>query len=109
MGLNSTKNTQSNMTWGLTVDSGFNYLVRFHFCEIYRNVNYTGESRFLIYIDHSLAEENADVLLWTDERETTIYKDYVVMIRKKGLDGEKQHILSIDLECSNMCDNTRVV
>ena len=26
-----------------------------------------------------------------------IYKDYVVMIRMKGLDGEKQYILSINL------------
>ena len=69
MGLHSTRNMQSNMTWALPVDLGFNYLVRLHFCEIDRNINYIGERRFLIYIDYQLAEENADVLLWTDERE----------------------------------------
>ena len=72
--------------------------MRLHFCEIDRNINYVGERQFLIYIDYQLAEENADVLLWTDEREMPIYKDYVVMIRKKGLDGEKQYILSINLQ-----------
>uniref|UniRef100_A0A7N2N5U3 Protein kinase domain-containing protein n=1 Tax=Quercus lobata TaxID=97700 RepID=A0A7N2N5U3_QUELO len=99
------RNTQSNMTWGVPVDSGFNYLVRLHFCEIDRDVRYVGERRFTIYIDYQLAEESADVLLWTDENKyMPFYKDYVVMVRKKGLDGEKQHILSIDLH--PMSDST---
>ena len=98
MGPNRSKNLQSNLTWELRVDSGFNYLVRLHFCETEPNINFIGERRFEIYIDYQIAEPDADILLWTDEnRETPIYKEYVVMIRKKGLDGEKQHILSIDL------------
>ena len=98
MGPNRSKNLQSNLTWELRVDSGFNYLVRLHFCETEPNINFVGERRFEIYIDYQIAEPDADILLWTDEnRETPIYKEYVVMIRKKGLDGEKQHILSIDL------------
>ncbi|XP_030959139.1 receptor-like protein kinase FERONIA [Quercus lobata] len=32
MGPNMTKNMQSNLTWGLRVDTGFKYLVRLHFC-----------------------------------------------------------------------------
>ena len=31
MGPNSTRNLMSNLTWGLLVDTGFNYLVRLHF------------------------------------------------------------------------------
>jgi hypothetical protein len=61
MGPNNTKNLQSNLTWGLPVDSGFNYLVRLHFCELIINKIF-GQRRFIIYIDYQLAEEDADVL-----------------------------------------------
>ncbi|GMY12868.1 receptor-like protein kinase FERONIA [Fagus crenata] len=101
MGLNQTKNKQSNLTWGLPVDLGFKYLVRLHFCETDENVNSPGERQFTIYIDYQLAELNADVVLWTDYRDTAFYKDYVVMIQAKGVDDGKKHILSIDLHPGN--------
>ncbi|GMY12875.1 receptor-like protein kinase FERONIA [Fagus crenata] len=97
MGPNPAKNLQSNLTWGIPVDSGFNYLVRLHFCEIDSNINVVGERRFIIYIDYQLAEENADVILWTYNSGKPFYKDYVVMIRKKGVEDNDNHILSIDL------------
>ena len=95
MGLNSTKNRLSNLTWGLPVDTGFNYLVRLHFCEIDLNIIYAGDRQFVIYIDSLLAEQDADVILWTDKFSRPVYKDYVVNIRKKGDEGS--HSLSIDL------------
>ncbi|KAF3954327.1 hypothetical protein CMV_020309 [Castanea mollissima] len=95
MGFNRTKNSLSNLTWGLPVDTGFNYLVRLHFCEIDPNMNVVGQRRFIIYIDSLIAEQAADVILWTEKIGTPVYKDYVVNIRKKGDEGS--HILSIDL------------
>ena len=95
MGLNITKNRLSNLTWGLPVDTGFNYLVRLHFCEIDLNIIYAGARQFVIYIDSLLAEQDADVILWTDKFGRPVYKDYVVNIRKKGDEGS--HSLSIDL------------
>ncbi|XP_050289037.1 receptor-like protein kinase FERONIA isoform X1 [Quercus robur] len=95
MGPDRTKNKQSNLTWGLPVDTGFNYLVRLHFCEIESEIHATGIREFYIYIDYQLAEERADVLLWTDDNDTPYYKDYVVMIKNKGNDT---HLLSIDLQ-----------
>ena len=94
MGLNRTDNLLSNLTWELPVDAGFNYLVRLHFCEIVDRVDSVGERQFIIYIDYQLAEETADVILWTRSNLTPYYKDYVVMIRNKGNDN---HTLSIDL------------
>ena len=94
MGRDRTKNRQSNLTWGLLVDTGFNYLVRLHFCEIESEIHASGTREFYIYIDYQLAEERADVLLWTDDNDTPYYKDYVVMIKNKGNDT---HLLSIDL------------
>ena len=97
MGIDLKRNLQSNLTWGLPVDSGFNYLVRLHFCEIDRDENHIGERRFIIYIDYRLAEQDADVLLWTDEdKYTPFYKDYVVMIQNKRVE-ENNYTLYIDL------------
>ncbi|XP_050249378.1 receptor-like protein kinase FERONIA [Quercus robur] len=95
MGPNSTRNLMSNLTWGLLVDTGFNYLVRLHFCEIEPNISIPGVRRFNIYIDYQQAEEAADVVLWTDSNYRPYFKDYVVMIRNKG---EDKHLLSIDLQ-----------
>ncbi|KAM3698979.1 hypothetical protein ACJW31_06G227600 [Castanea mollissima] len=95
MGPNSTRNLMSNLTWGLLVDTGFNYLVRLHFCEIEPNISIAGVRRFTIYIDYQLAEGAADVVDWTNSNYRPFFKDYVVMIRNKG---ESKHLLSIDLQ-----------
>ena len=68
------------MTWELPVDSGFHYLVRFHFCEIEKLIYFVGKRQFIIYIDYLIAELGADVILWTDEHVTPFYKDCVVKI-----------------------------
>ncbi|KAF3966834.1 hypothetical protein CMV_009108 [Castanea mollissima] len=96
MGFNHTENRLSNLTWELLVDVGFYYLVRLHFCEIDSKMTDVGQRRFIIYIDHLLADMDADVLLWTYKIGTPVYKNYVVMIRKKGVE-DNSHILSIDL------------
>ncbi|XP_030970939.1 receptor-like protein kinase FERONIA [Quercus lobata] len=95
MGSNRTKNRLSNLTWGLPVDMGFYYLVRLHFCEIDPNMNLVGQRRFIIYIDYLFAEMDADDY-WTDKIGRPVYKDYVVMIQKKGVE-DNSHILLIDL------------
>ncbi|GMY14045.1 receptor-like protein kinase feronia [Fagus crenata] len=94
MGRNKSKNMVSNLTWGLPIDTGFNYLVRLHFCEIEPLIKFDGERVFIIYIDYQVAEERTDVISWTDSNDTPYFKDYVVMIQKKG---EDNHTLSIDL------------
>ncbi|XP_050279677.1 receptor-like protein kinase FERONIA isoform X1 [Quercus robur] len=95
MGPNRTRNSMSNLTWGFPVETGFNYLVRLHFCEIDPHIQISGIREFTIYIDYQLAEETADVILWADDNDTPYYKDYVVMIQNKG---EDSHTLAIDLQ-----------
>nr|POF20729.1 receptor-like protein kinase feronia [Quercus suber] len=94
MGPNRTRNSMSNLTWGLPVETGFKYLVRLHFCEIDPEIQISGIREFTIYIDYQLAEETADVILWAGNNDTPYYKDYVVMIQNKG---EDNHTLAIDL------------
>ncbi|XP_041002585.1 receptor-like protein kinase FERONIA [Juglans microcarpa x Juglans regia] len=88
MGPNITWNLLSNLTWGLPVDPGFNYLVRLHFCEIEPNITMPGERPFIIYIDNKIAEGTADVIMWSGGRDTPVYQDYVVMIQKTGVDQD---------------------
>jgi hypothetical protein len=85
MGPNRTKNLLSNLTWKIPVDSGFNYLVRLHFCEIQPEITRVGERPFIIYIDNKIADDRADVLLWSKRSKTPVYKDYVVRIQNKGV------------------------
>ncbi|KAG6720833.1 hypothetical protein I3842_03G082200 [Carya illinoinensis] len=80
MGPNITWNLQSNLTWGLPVDPGFNYLVRLHFCEIEPSIKMAGERPFIIYIDNKTAEDNADVIMWSEGRDTPVFQDYVVRV-----------------------------
>ena len=93
---NRTTYRLSNLTWELPADMGFYYLVRLHFCELDPNMNVVGQSRFIIFIDYLLADMDADVIFWTDKIGAPVYKDYVVMIQKKGVE-DNSHILSIDL------------
>ena len=104
MGPNRTMNMQSNLTWQLPVDLGFNYLLRFHFCEIDQNMDFIHQRWFIIYADYLLAEKDADVIGWTGKRYRPCYKDYVVMIQKKGVDEGMKHILSIDLHPNEESD-----
>jgi hypothetical protein len=83
MGPNTTKNLLSNLTLKLSVDPGFYYLVRLHFCEIVFPITKPSQRVFQIVIDNKIAEEWADVILWTQRNETPVYKDYVVDIRNK--------------------------
>ena len=85
MGLDSNKNKMSNLTWELLVDSGFHYLVRLHFCEIDKLKYVVGQRRFIIYIDYLLSKLGADVILWTNERVTPFYKDYIEKSKRREL------------------------
>jgi hypothetical protein len=83
MGPNTTKSLHSNLTLKLPVDPGFYYLVRLHFCEIVFPITKPSQRVFKIHIDNKIAEEWADVIMWTQRNETPVYKDYVVEIQNK--------------------------
>jgi hypothetical protein len=56
MGLNATLNLKSNLTWIFTVDGGFNYLFRLHFCETLKEVVERNQRVFYIFINNQTAE-----------------------------------------------------
>ncbi|KDP24661.1 hypothetical protein JCGZ_26520 [Jatropha curcas] len=80
MGPNANVNINYNLTWLFPVDTGFNYLVRLHFCETRLEV--TGEFQliFSIFINNQTVVAQADVILWSGGNGFPVYKDYVVWV-----------------------------
>ncbi|TXG57756.1 hypothetical protein EZV62_015585 [Acer yangbiense] len=84
MGLNPQINKNSNLTWIFSVDVGFYYLVRLHFCEVRAAINQINRRRFNIFLGNETAESGVDVIRWTKYNRVPVYKDYVVIVGGEG-------------------------
>ncbi|KAL8161829.1 hypothetical protein V2J09_013318 [Rumex salicifolius] len=84
-----------NLTWGFEVDSGFDYLVRLHWCESVLDINRTGYGVFDVYIDDQIAEEAVDVFGWVGHY-TAVYKDYYDANIRDGT-GSSRRLLKLAL------------
>nr|ABT18098.1 FERONIA receptor-like kinase [Cardamine flexuosa] len=78
MGPNATININYNLTWVFSIDSGFSYLVRLHFCEVASNNTKINQRVFTIYLNNQTAEPEADVIGWVGGNGIAFHKDYVV-------------------------------
>lgn len=79
MGPDAAINLQSNLSWYFTVDTGFYYLVRLHFCEIQPAIYKINQRMFQIFINNQTAEDEADVAGWTRGNAIATYRDYAVL------------------------------
>ncbi|XP_059668154.1 receptor-like protein kinase FERONIA [Cornus florida] len=80
MGPDPNINKNYNLTWIFAVDSGFSYLVRLHFCEVFQNVSQLNLRVFDIFLNNQTAIEGADVVAWGGSSEVPVYKDYIVLV-----------------------------
>ncbi|KAL4606501.1 hypothetical protein ACB092_09G107200 [Castanea dentata] len=87
MGPNPEINLNYNLTWIFSVDSGFSYLVRLHFCEIQANVIEINQRVFDIFLYNQTAEQTVDVIALAHhengaDKQTgvPVYMDYVVLV-----------------------------
>ncbi|CAH1420937.1 unnamed protein product [Lactuca virosa] len=81
-----------NLTWLLPVDSGFNYMLRLHFCNIISNYTTKGQMIFKIFINNQTAENEADLFEWTQGSGYPVYKDYGVYANDLDGQGSKQDL-----------------
>ncbi|PIN26794.1 Non-specific serine/threonine protein kinase [Handroanthus impetiginosus] len=71
-------NTSISLEWAFPVDSGFFYLLRFHFCEIQFEVIEQNERVFDVSVDNQPVDVQVDVIFWTGGTQIPIFRDYVV-------------------------------
>ncbi|XP_030964887.1 receptor-like protein kinase FERONIA [Quercus lobata] len=98
MGRYKAVNKKYNLTWEFPVDSGFEYLVRLHFCEFQSEITDIQDRVFLIFIANQTAETAADVMRWAGSKGVPIYIDYAVSIY--GKENQKKMNLSIALQAN---------
>ncbi|KAG5552791.1 hypothetical protein RHGRI_010779 [Rhododendron griersonianum] len=83
MGPYSNINQNYNLTWIFTVDSGFYYFVRLHFCELEQNITKINQRVFNIYLYNQTAQggqNGADVIAWAHNNGVPTYQDYLVRV-----------------------------
>ncbi|CAE6075879.1 unnamed protein product [Arabidopsis arenosa] len=78
MGPTAQINLNYNLTWIFSIDSGFTYLVRLHFCEVSSNITKINQRVFTVYLNNQTAEPEADIIAWTSSNGVPFHKDYVV-------------------------------
>ncbi|KHN07113.1 Receptor-like protein kinase FERONIA [Glycine soja] len=92
MGTNTSMNKSLKLTWEFPVDSGFHYMIRFHFCQLDPNITSIGDRVFSLYI----GIEFLDVMRWSQKQKgVAVYKDYAILIPKS--DTQKQVNLSLQM------------
>ncbi|GLU01795.1 hypothetical protein SLE2022_190790 [Rubroshorea leprosula] len=79
MGNDLSFNLKHNLSWIFTIDAGFYYLVRVHFCELLGQVTGGGQLVFNIFINNQMAEERVDVFSVAKGSGIPIHKDYIVL------------------------------
>ncbi|EOA18663.1 hypothetical protein CARUB_v10007239mg [Capsella rubella] len=89
-----TLNLQYNLTWYLTVDAGFTYLVRLHFCETIPQVNSTNQRVFSIFVQHEMAKKEVDVIYLSGGFSNPMYLDFGVDV---GFENGLRPDLQLDL------------
>ncbi|XP_047310912.1 receptor-like protein kinase FERONIA [Impatiens glandulifera] len=75
-----------NMSWIFSVDSGFSYLLRLHFCEFVIDIDGNNQRVFTVFLGDQIADKSVDVFRRAGGKEIPIFSDYVVSL-PVGNDG----------------------
>ncbi|KAM7520642.1 hypothetical protein LguiB_019604 [Lonicera macranthoides] len=86
-----------NMTWAFPVDAGFYYLLRLYFCEFQMEITDGNQRVFTIDINNQTAEEEADVIMWSNGNRIPVYRDYVVMVEDESNNGRDKRYLWLSM------------
>ncbi|KAL3624076.1 hypothetical protein CASFOL_032892 [Castilleja foliolosa] len=86
-----------NETWKIAVDVGFKYMVRLYFSEMVLKVAAgTGDVVFEVLINEIPAQTNIELVKERDdENKVPRYRDYMVMMRGRRMEGKRDLLISV--------------
>ncbi|XP_021290597.1 receptor-like protein kinase FERONIA isoform X2 [Herrania umbratica] len=85
MGPSAEINVNYNLTWMFSIDSGFSYLVRLHFCEFTENITKINQRVFDVFLNNQTADPGVDVIALAGEQvDAPVHRDYVVLVPPGG-------------------------
>ncbi|XP_057769859.1 receptor-like protein kinase FERONIA [Salvia miltiorrhiza] len=88
-------NISISLEWGFPVDSGFFYLLRFHFCEFLQEVTVPNERVFSIIINNQTADIEIDVIIFAGGPDIPVFRDYIIWVPDDGDRGKQDLRLSL--------------
>ncbi|KAL3813484.1 hypothetical protein ACJIZ3_014752 [Penstemon smallii] len=86
---------KQTLTWKRPVDVGFKYLVRIHLCELGLKLAETGNMIFKVLINEMIVDTNIDIVKERDENGTLQYRDYLVVIKGRKIEGQRDLLISL--------------
>ncbi|KAK1283995.1 Receptor-like protein kinase FERONIA [Acorus calamus] len=103
MGPNALVNLNYKLTWIATVDAGFYYLVRLHFCEIIYPVTKVNMRVFDVFINNMTAVQGLDVIAYTEGGGigVPIYLDFIVFFPNTSASSQQDLWIALHPDISN--------
>ncbi|KAK4477562.1 hypothetical protein RD792_016794 [Penstemon davidsonii] len=86
---------KQTLTWKRPVDVGFKYLVRIHLCELGLKLAETGNMIFKVLINEMIVDTNIDIVKERDENGNLWYRDYLVVIKGRKKEGQRDLLISL--------------
>ncbi|KAL9155519.1 hypothetical protein ABFS82_09G008800 [Erythranthe guttata] len=86
----------NNITWKVSVNVGFGYLVRLHFSEIGLKMAKIGGVIFAVHINEMIAATRADMVRERDdENDIRWYRDYMVVTKGHKEEGKRDVVICL--------------
>ncbi|KAL0356351.1 UNVERIFIED_CONTAM: Receptor-like protein kinase FERONIA [Sesamum radiatum] len=86
-----------NITWKVSVDVGFKYLVRLHFSEIGFKMAEIGGLIYKVHINEIIVNTNTDIVTEKDdENSIPRYRDYLVMMKGRKQEGTRNLLICME-------------
>ncbi|KAL8471784.1 hypothetical protein ACS0TY_029130 [Phlomoides rotata] len=79
----------NNVTWKISVDVGFRYLVRLYFSKLGLKMAETGSLNFKVFINEKVADTNIDIVGERDGSSNPWFGDYMVMMNGRKQEGKR--------------------
>ncbi|KAL8471802.1 hypothetical protein ACS0TY_029144 [Phlomoides rotata] len=85
-----------NVSWKISVDVGFQYMVRLHFSKIGLKMAETGALKFKVFINEMNADTNSDIVVRErDGSSIPWYGDYMVMMNGRKQEGKRDLLICL--------------